>query len=95
MLLRQVERQCYRIGVGEASVKDVQIAAPKVYPNPVMDSFCVKGISEPAAVRVYSAAGVLLLDVVVDAAQSVSVQSLPSGIYFVKIGNAVEKMVKR
>lgn len=85
----------YRIGVGEASVKDVQIAAPKVYPNPVMDSFCVKGISEPAAVRVYSAAGVLLLDVVVDAAQSVSVQSLPSGIYFVKIGNAVEKMVKR
>lgn len=85
----------YRIGVGEASVKDVQIVAPKVFPNPVADSFCIKGISEPTAVRIYSAAGVLLLDAVVDAGQSVGVQSLPSGIYFVQIGNAVEKMVKR
>ncbi len=85
----------YRIGVGEASVKSVSVAVPKLYPNPVADSFCVKGISEPTVVRVYSAAGVLLLDTEVDANQSIGVQSLTSGIYFVQIGNSVEKMVKR
>ncbi len=85
----------YRIGVGESSVRNVSVATPKIYPNPVADSFCIKGISEATAVRIYSAAGVTILETVADANQSIDVRSLPNGIYFVQIGTTVEKLVKR
>ena len=68
-------------GTFEASVAQIEIseAAVVAYPNPATDCIC---LSAPASVKIYNAAGVLVLDAPM--CQSVNVSSLAAGYYFLQ-----------
>lgn len=68
-------------GTFEASVAQIETyeAAVVAYPNPATDCIC---LSAPASVKIYNAAGVLVLDAPM--CQSVNVSSLAAGYYFLQ-----------
>ncbi|WP_298545949.1 immunoglobulin-like domain-containing protein [uncultured Aquimarina sp.] len=63
-----------------------------LYPNPAKQQFQVSGFSGEAVLSIYDVHGRSLLIEKVDAGQSISIQELPNGAYFVKIaiGNTYE-----
>ncbi|WP_299212137.1 BspA family leucine-rich repeat surface protein [uncultured Aquimarina sp.] len=63
-----------------------------LYPNPAKQRFQVSGFSGEAVLSIYDVNGRSLLTEKVDAGQSISIQELPNGAYFVKIaiGNTYE-----
>ncbi len=56
-----------------------------LYPNPAKQQFQVSGFSGEAVLSIYDVNGRSLLIEKVDAGQSISIQELPNGVYFVKI----------
>ncbi|WP_299246469.1 LamG-like jellyroll fold domain-containing protein [uncultured Aquimarina sp.] len=56
-----------------------------LYPNPAKQQFQVSGFSGEAVLSIYDVHGRSLLIEKVDAGQSISIQELPNGVYFVKI----------
>lgn len=86
---------CYKVGVGEASVAKVETPALGIYPNPAFESICVAGLENTEEVTVISSTGVVMIRTFVGSDESIDVTGLPSGVYFVKVANAVMKFVKR
>ncbi|MBS2098404.1 T9SS type A sorting domain-containing protein, partial [Carboxylicivirga linearis] len=75
------------------SVVDVQKKTIKIYPNPAITQFILEG-AEGADVSIYDAAGKLvrrMSDIVNK--QLVLVNDLPKGIYFLKIGTEVHRVI--
>lgn len=68
-------------GTFEASVAQIETseAAVVAYPNPATDCIC---LSAPASVKIYNAAGVMVLDAPM--CRSVNVSSLAAGYYFLQ-----------
>ncbi|MCA6362333.1 MAG: T9SS type A sorting domain-containing protein [Bacteroidetes bacterium] len=67
-------------------------ALPALYPNPACDVIRIRNLPAGEVVRVYSAAGQLVL--VADASGEIGVGELVDGVYFVRCGNAVMRFVK-
>lgn len=66
----------------------------EIYPNPVSESFFVKNHdNKPLEVKVYIINGKLLISKLITN-ESTDVNDLGSGMYFVKIGQEVHKMVR-
>ena len=64
---------------------------------PVQFDGCILQVSAPngATVAVYTATGSLATKTVVDGSGQVSLSDLPKGVYMVKIGNNITKVLKR
>ena len=58
-----------------------------IYPNPVTDGFQIKGLEGIADFRLTDLYGKLLLHRQVKANESVSVNTLPTGMYMINISN--------
>ena len=65
-----------------------------LYPNPASDRVTLEGVGKEAKVLVINSVGkvVKLLDNV-SGSVTFSVEDLPKGIYFVRVGTAVRKLV--
>ena len=69
--------------------------APYVYPNPVESEFIVKGMGDKhALLTLYSVDGRQLRSQECYEGTRVNVGDLPRGLYFVRIGEKVSKLVK-
>ena len=79
------------LSVNTVGVEEVASASFSVYPNPVKNQFTVNTSGD---LLVFDLAGKLVLSTVVSAGEFVSVADLKTGIYFVKIGSSVQKIVK-
>ena len=84
-------------GDGIAANSRLQVS---VSPNPVRDMLQISGLEQPAEVVFYSADGKKMMESRVEAGNSsLSLQTLPQGVYFVSIRNAsgatVQKIVKQ
>ena len=58
-----------------------------IYPNPVTDRFQIKGIEGISDIRLTDLYGKLLFHRQVKANESVSVNTLPTGMYMINISN--------
>lgn len=67
-----------------------------IYPNPSKNQIYIEGISknEPTNVKIYTATGVLVLNGYVLENEVFDVNTLPQGIYFISINNAIQRFVK-
>lgn len=66
-----------------------------VYPNPITDYFCIKGITQPAVVSVYTIYGKTIWKRKVQAEENIFVGNIPSGIYLITVDGTAFKVVKR
>ena len=81
---------------GSARIIDVRGAELTIMPNPVAESFMVKGIgSEPQLLTVYNIGGTQVLQGRYSDGERVEVGALPQGIYLVRVGRNVVKLIKR
>jgi hypothetical protein len=65
------------------------------YPNPVRDVLTIRSSTPIDRVRIYTVTGLLVKDELVGAAEgNITVSHLPSGVYFLKIGDKRGKFVK-
>ena len=78
--------------VNTVSLEELISETLSVYPNPVQDQIRV---NIDGALTIYNIAGILVKSEMVEAGSAVSVNELTSGIYFVKVGSLVQKIVKR
>ena len=76
--------------VNTLGVKEFVVEPFSIYPNPVQDRFTV---NVNGALAVYDLSGKLVKSEMVEAGNTVSVSELNSGIYFVKVGAYVQKIV--
>ena len=72
-------------------VNEVVSTSLSVYPNPVKNQFTVNTSGD---LFVYDLAGKKVLSTVVSAGESISTVDLKTGIYFVKMGSLVKKIIK-
>ena len=75
------------------SVDEVQKKSIKIYPNPAITQFTLEG-AEGADLSIYDTTGKLIRQMPdIANKQLVLVNDLPKGIYFLKIGNEVHKVI--
>jgi len=77
--------------VNTVGVEKLTSETLSVYPNPVQDQIRV---NMNGALAIYDLSGKLVISELVEAGNTVSVSELKSGIYFVKVGSSVQKIVK-
>ena len=83
-----------------AGVRNAQRLAVSISPNPVKDMLQVSGLEQPAQVSFFNTEGKKVMEGRVEAGtSSMSLQSLPQGVYFMAIRNeagvTVQKIVKQ
>jgi len=69
-----------------------------VYPNPATDHITLSGIDSPGIVTIYSVTGALIKSVPLNGnitTQTISIESLEAGVYFVNFQNNNETIVKK
>jgi hypothetical protein len=84
------------IDAGIPSLNSLKIS---IYPNPTTESFRVNGLARPSTLSVLDLTGKLMFTKVISSNEPISINSLPKGIYLVKInsGNVQisQKLVKK
>jgi hypothetical protein len=76
------------------SLSTTQADNLKIFPNPVEDVLNIKGLADGEMIEIYSNSGSLIKKSSIEGG-SVSVEDLPQGIYFIKIGNTTQTMFKK
>ena len=79
------------LSVNTVGINEAASSSLAVYPNPVKNQFTVNTSGD---LFVYDLAGKKVFSKLVSAGESVSVSELKTGIYFVKMGSSVQKIVK-
>ena len=77
--------------INTVGVEEIASETLSVYPNPVQDQISV---NIDGALAIYDLSGKMVKSALVEAGNTVSVSALKSGIYFVKVGSSVQKIVK-
>ncbi len=78
-------------GIATAEQPTLQLA-----PNPAREAVVVSGIgSTPQTVTLYSTAGVKLMEQVAADGTKLNISHLPEGLYLLRCGNRVAKIVKQ
>jgi hypothetical protein len=79
------------LGINEVVQETMNIA-----PNPASESFVVSGVGqEPQRMVLYSTAGVKLMEQTVSDGTKVDISHLSEGLYVMRCGNRVAKIVKQ
>lgn len=79
---------------GILGVGDSEKEAVKIYPNPVKNQITVTGISKAQSFQIYSMDGKLIKTGKYSSDQTIDVNILPKGIYFLKIDDQNLKFIK-
>ena len=66
-----------------------------IYPNPASSFFTLKGLAKRSTVQVLDASGKLVLSQEVNNGSTINVEGLKKGLYLVKVGTQVLKLLKR
>jgi hypothetical protein len=72
-----------------------EISAIQIYPNPVAESFRIKGMEESTVVSILDINGRMVLQRMVNPDEAIEVGHLPKGIYLVNVKGRTTKMVKQ
>jgi hypothetical protein len=82
-----------------SGIDGTQATALALYPNPVRDELFISGVSGDAKIVITDLSGRTVETLRVTSLQnsnlSINVSHLPKGVYFVKIGNAAGKFIKK
>lgn len=65
-----------------------------IFPNPVSNTLNISGIETESKLEILNLQGQVLKQQIINSDQIINLQSLPSGIYMVKINHQVEKFIK-
>lgn len=77
-------------------IDDIAESELHLMPNPVRDAVVLQGIGDaPLPVAVYSLAGVKLMEQLASDGTSIDISRLPQGLYLLRCGNKVSKIVKQ
>ena len=66
-----------------------------VYPNPVNEILYVKNLIERTQVEIQNISGQMMFQGEVSSTQPLDIRELPCGMYFLRVGNKVEKFIKQ
>ena len=84
-------------GINTTGVNEISVQNLKIYPNPVKDELQVTSykLQDGALYSIFSVTGqVLMQGKLQGETTTINVSTLPSGVYFIKVGNMVGKIVK-
>jgi len=77
------------------SISSISAGSLQLFPNPATDYITISGLQANETIRIYDISGTLLLNMeVAQATENIAIGHLSAGMYFVKAGNKVMKMMK-
>ena len=82
---------------GSVNIRQVEVG-PKIsiYPNPTGQCFAVQGLADGVYnLSIYNASGALQLSTSYSPLEQVDISALPQGIYLVRVGTSVTKLIKQ
>lgn len=92
--LEDIQTITFQATSGIADIKDIEPL--ELAPNPASDRVTLRGIgNEPQTMTLYSTAGVKLMEQTVVEGTVVNISHLPEGVYVLRCGDQVAKMVKQ
>ena len=92
--LEDIQMITFQATSGIADIKDIKLL--ELAPNPASDRVILRGIgNEPQMMTLYSTVGVKLMEQVVEEGTVVNISHLPEGVYVLRCGDRVAKMVKQ
>ena len=77
------------------AVNDLEKSAIKIYPNPVKNELSISGIAKDEPFEIYSLDGKLIKTGTISSGKTIDVNSLPKGVYLIKIENQNLKFIKQ
>ncbi len=78
------------------NIDDIADAAMQLMPNPATDAVMVQGIGDtPQTVIIYSLAGIKLHEQMATDGTRIDISKLPDGLYLLRCGDKVSKIVKQ
>ncbi|MGN0230325.1 MAG: thiol protease/hemagglutinin PrtT [Muribaculaceae bacterium] len=98
------EAQSFTVNSIHTGIHDVQAdntEKSRVFPNPATDVVCIESPEEISGISVYTASGSLVINADGNGAQSktLQVETLPAGVYFIKVarptGSEVMRIIKK
>jgi hypothetical protein len=75
-------------------INDITVNQLSVYPNPVTESFRIAGLATPTQVTITDISGKTVLQQTVAGDESISIEHLPQGVYFVRVNGRTVKIIK-
>lgn len=92
--LEDVQVITFQAFTGIADIKDIE--SLELLPNPVSDIVTLRGLgNESQTVTIYSTAGIKLMEQQAADGAVINISHLPEGVYILRCGNRVAKMVKQ
>lgn len=82
------------LGTGSANVDELQTTTFNVYPNPNTGMITISGIDVTSEVSIYSSDMQLVYNEEISNNQTIDFSKLDAGVYFVKINNQTQRVVK-
>lgn len=79
----------------ETSVKELRTNFFEIYPNPILESFYVSGISKNSMITISDINGRIVLRQMISPHESILVSHLSDGVYFVNIKGEIKKIIKK
>jgi hypothetical protein len=67
----------------------------RIYPNPVVDNFTIEGLSKSETLNVFDLNGRVVLTQTISNNEMISVTNLSKGMYFIKVGGEIGKILKK
>ena len=91
--LDSLSMSMYTVGINEIQATVNKIS---VFPNPANNIITVRSdVFTKQPIHIYNALGALVYNTILDGQETkVDMTTLPAGVYFVHMGNAVEKVIK-
>lgn len=91
-----VRKVLFANGTGDVHIVDVRDAQPlRIWPNPARETMVVGGLGdEPMSMSVYTLSGRQVLQGTCRDGEPVDISTLEQGIYFVRVGASIGKLVK-
>ena len=71
-----------------------QLATVKIFPNPTSDILNIV-TSQPTLIQIFNTNGQMVKEQSIQNSQTISIENLPIGIYYIKIGNQTQKLIKK
>lgn len=86
----------FQLRAKQAGVAEIGVPDMRIYPNPASDVATIEGIPSGATVEIYAVSGVKVKEAIADGTSlQISVNDMPEGMYFVRVGGTTLKLLKR
>ncbi|SMC83877.1 T9SS type A sorting domain-containing protein [Moheibacter sediminis] len=85
----------YRFTAGEMNTVENSLSQIEIYPNPAFDYIHLKNVKPNSMYKIYNLSGKIVSEGNLNVSNKITINRVPSGVYILKLDDAVLKFIKK